>query len=186
VRRIYLTPIEGTGLTRQDAKKPKYFSAYRGQPVMDNSQIIWYGLLMVAMVDCPNMDQATHDALTANPDVIAFPENLTNAVGANVATVQAGLDSFSIPSSWVNSATTYQEIMTRLYKLFDFANSFHYWFGQKVMRYLWDSGTRINQLPGDLLADIQAAADVRGIDTTGIAANMTIKEAIGLLSQRIP
>lgn len=175
----------GTGLTRQDAKRPKYLAPFNGTPALQGKQIVWYGLLMVAMVDCPNMDQATHDMLTVNADVVAFPENLANQVGANLSTVQAALDGFSIPSGWVTATTTYQEIVTSLFKLFNFANQFHYWFGQRVVRYLWDSNTRMNQLPGDLLADIQMAAANKGIDTTGITQQMTIKQAIGILSQRL-
>jgi hypothetical protein len=186
MRRIYLVPLTGTGLTRQDAKKPKYFSDLASDnPAIQGAQILWYGLLLVALFDCPNMDQATHDAITANADVVAFPQNLNAQVGANLAVVQASLDQFSIPSGSVTATTTYLDIINALIKLFNFANQFHYWFGQKIMRYLWDSDVKLNQLPGDLLSDIQLAADNRGIDTAGITAAMTIKQAIAILSQRL-
>lgn len=155
-------------------------------PQMAGRQYLYYGQLSYVLVHLPNVDQVTHDVLVANPDVIAFPENLSNTVGGNRNTVEAALESVKVPSSWITPQTTYAEILTRMRKLFQFTQRFHAWFAKRVMNAIWDNDTQLDQLPGFLIEDIQDACNSMSIDHSGITANMPIRDAIGILSQRMP
>lgn len=185
MNRYYLFPVIGKGFSHTSARRPKYLDAYAGLPAVEGKQYLYYGQLPVVLVHLPNVDQATHDELTANPDVIAFPLNLASTVGGNLATVKNALEAALVPSEWVNGGTTYAEILTRMQKLFIFTQRFQAWLKHRILTALWDNDTLLQDLPGFLLEDIQDTCDSLGISYAGITADMSIRDAVAILSQRV-
>lgn len=186
MNRYYLIPATGTGLTLATARRPKYLDAFAGSAALAGMQFLYYGQLQTVLVNLPNVDQATHDALTANADVIAFPLNLSAQAGGNLAAVTAALESVKVPSEWVQTTTTYAVILSRIQKLFLFCQRFQGRFKHSLFEAIWNNDVQLQQLPGAVLADMQAAAESLGLDTSGISASTTLRDAVGIMSQRMP
>lgn len=106
--RVYIVPVvaDVVGFTA------KYFNdlgvSWTGQ---------LYGLEPVMLV-AADVTGPQHTSIAANGDVAAFPLNLDAVIGANLATVQAQLESRDMPSDWVDASMTYRQLLKWLTRLF--------------------------------------------------------------------
>lgn len=188
MRRFYLAPVVGKGFTVETRRRVKYFMEDYppGHAALVGMDSLYYGHIPVALVDCPNMDDATHAELVAHNDVVAFPQNLNSQVGGSLSQVQAILEAAVVPGHWITPTTTYLTIITRMAKLFLFATRFHAWFAHRVVEFVWGNDITLSQLPAFLLEDLSDAAATFNIDVSDITGNTSVRDAMAIVSQRMP
>ena len=184
--RYYLAPVVGDGFSVVTAKSVKYFSDLRTaqNPAVDGMQFLILHVNRVSLVHCPNMTQTVHDQLTAQPDVIAFPETLTNTVGGQLANITSTLESIYMPNNFIGASTTYQQIIDYFVSYMQLANPVIDWLRLEIVQYIYQSGTTLSQLPGDITSRMQAIAANRGYDTTGLSGASTIREMLEHFSEQ--
>jgi hypothetical protein len=76
-----------------------------------------YGFAPTALLVAKDISQEDHDWLVAQPDVFAFPVDLTEPVSQ---TVQPFFEGVNLPTDWMTPATTYQELMRQTAGMFQF------------------------------------------------------------------
>lgn len=102
--RTVIHPISGKTLT---TKVPKY-AADLG--TIERKMMLPYGLQPVYLI-AADVTPAQHAVLAGYADNSFFPPDIDQAAGANLATVQAELESHDIPAEWVTAGTIYRTIL---------------------------------------------------------------------------
>jgi hypothetical protein len=179
--RYYLLPKTtvagpgGIGLTTQ----PAYLQA-AGVTVWGAMD---YGLEPVMLVRA-DVTSPQHNAIAANADADAFPANLENTVGSNLATVSAQLEAKGIPGDWVTAGMTFRAVLRWVARLFCIAQRLN---GRARLRLL--SEQTLDSTVGDLSAArrqaLNDAAQSLGLDTSSITLAMTIRQALKILGNQI-
>lgn len=167
--RYYLVPVIGNGFTAKTGWRPKYFIDLTAVKY----RTLFYGWLPTALIQA-DVDQATHDTIVANSDVVSLPENLSQTI--NLTVVQNIFTSRDIPASWLNAGLTYLQVLRRLEALFNFATKYQSFLAHKMLRAIWANDVTLAGLPGFLQADLQEAADFFGVDTAGVTGSTTVEE----------
>lgn len=181
--RYYLVPKIGTGSLATPASpdpfRPKYFDGLV-YTALDYVQGSGFCMLVACDTTAPQ-----HTAIVANADAVAAPTDLAQTIGANLATVQAALASFSIPAAWVTSAMTYAVLVRWIARLFMVARAVH---GQSGGRLL-PAGVTLASTLGDLTAGqrtaLTNAAQSLGCSTTGITLATTLAAALKIVADQI-
>ena len=127
--------------------------------------------------------QEQHDALVANSDVTAVPENIDqNITSGAIPAVKTALETLRIPADWVTTAFTYRQILRMVAGLFQFAQR-HYGMHKEV---LIDSQAQLdlrwNQIPLARRNRILATADSLGYDYSAIQPTWLIRRILKLLA----
>lgn len=160
-----------------DPFRPKYLTAL-GVPysAMDYGDGTF--LVGVALTD------PQHAALIANADVIAFPP-LADVVGGNptLNQIRNELESRSIPGAWVQSTTTYRELVGTVGRLTLIVQRMAGSLGKK----LFGTGNGLNTtLTTTLRDDFIAVGQSFGVNTSGITTSITVSAALMLLANQMP
>jgi hypothetical protein len=118
--------------------------------------------------------QAT--TLAANLDVTAIPLDLDSNVSSGaLVTVQNALEALKIPGDWVNTATTYRQVIGTVGRIFQFMQRFD----GLNQRTFFQSGitldTRANQLTTAQRNTLQDAAIALGLDTSFVQSTTTVR-----------
>lgn len=186
--RFYFLPTE---VLPDGSRVPKYLrvklrdGSYTG--TIDNSRVatMRYGLVPAALVLVFGIDQANHDALVANSDVIAVPENLDNNVaGAAIPTIENLFNVLMIPSGWVTTSYTYREVLRRVAGLFQFSQRYQGVFHEPMLTAQSQWNLIINTLSGLAIAKWMVVAMSFGYDVSGIQGTWTVKQALWYLSDQ--
>lgn len=191
--RLYLLPIEETFRANGSLRGPKYF-AYKGDPdppalmIGVDWQMMDFGLEPTALL-CANLSAGEHATLNANADVTAIPLNLDALLGANLATVQAALESLHIPADALTSGTTYRQVVRGVIAIFLVAQRFNGRVGANGR--LFPAGITLSTTLGDLSANVRGelklAAEDLGFDYAGLTVASTLREVLKkLASQQSP
>lgn len=178
--RCYLVPKAGAG-TFVDRFRPKYFRELG----ITNRRSMDYGLenLFLVAVD---VTAQQHTDLTANGDVIAFPQNLDAQVGANLTTVQNLLEGVGLPGLVVETQHTYRQIvfgvvgMMRLAQVFRAINGIS-WFNGGVTL-----ATTMSELTQQQRDRLRAVAERFGIDYSGVTGGSTMRQVLWGLARKLP
>ena len=183
--RIYIVPRVGSG-TATDLWRPKYIVDGIGTNLLSGpSAHVGYGLEPVYLV-AADVTNAEHTALAANSDVTAVPANLDATLGANLATVQAKLEAFGIPSGWVTGAMTYRTVVKWVIRLFFISQRLN---GMSNVGLL-PQGVTLDSTISDLTQTqrdkLSAAAESLGADTSGVTGATTIRAALKALADQLP
>lgn len=118
--RLYLMPLVDTTYRGAPARFPKYADTLRASGI--DYRAMDYGREPVCLVRAPNIDATTHAALVADTTVAAFPADLTQSVGAQLANVRQALEDRNIPGGQlVQAGTTYRQIVRAIIIIFQLA-----------------------------------------------------------------
>src|SRR5678809_1332037 len=109
--RVYIVPALGDGLSPTTAWHPAYI------PAGVRASWLFYGKEGVAIWG-GDVTPAQHTTIAANSPITVVPADLSSTVGAGLATVQAALASWIIPSAWVTSGMTYNEVVRGVCAIF--------------------------------------------------------------------
>lgn len=189
--RFYILPKIGTG-THTDPFRAKYVQTADGSnptiagAPLGHVTVMDYGVQPI-MMGAADGTAAQHTAIAANADVLAAPATLTNAIGANLATTQSGLESRSIPAEWVTSGMTWQAMLLWLTRLFAFAQRYN---GLFPTAPFLDAQTNLDATVGSVpVAARQRYKDTAqsfGFDASQITGSMTIREVFALVLPSVP
>lgn len=177
--RVYLVPVIGDGLTPKTARRAKYIAPdeFFVGGIVGRYQAMDYGNEPMMLV-AAEVTAAEHTAIAANADVIAAPANLDNTIGANLATVQAALESVNLPADWITSGMTYRTVLRWIARLFLVCQRFQGLAGGR----LFPAGITLASVIGDLSASVRQkltqGAQSLGLDTSNIAPATTIRAAL--------
>jgi hypothetical protein len=108
---LYVMPITGAGV-KGDPRRPKYKDSLFPAQTFDAD--MWdYGDEPWCLVGIVDVSPAADTALRANADVFALPQNLDTTVGS-VGTrnqIRTQLETAEIPGQWVQTTSTYRQIV---------------------------------------------------------------------------
>jgi len=175
---LYVMPIIGTRATRQDSRRPKYASTITaagfGYAMYD------YGDEPTCLAGVVDITPALDPALSANADVVAVPQNLDLTVGAvnTRNTLRTHLEANEIPGTWVQTSTTYRQIVQVVGACCQFAQRY-----QGLGAGPWFSGTVNVSSTFSALTQSQqngtiATAQSFGFTTAVIAGPATIRDVL--------
>lgn len=178
--RYYIVPVVGKGFNRETGRKPKYLGEIGGL----KQRTLYYGHLPVVLLRA-DVTQVLHDSVSANSDVISFPLNIDNQVGAALTTVKTKMTAAQIPNDWVLATMTYRQILRRLEYFFQFVTRYQGRLAHELITTLWDNDTTIADMTAATLEDVQGAATSLGLtDFSGITTSSTLGEAMVTLAKR--
>jgi len=119
--RLYLVPVVGSGVTIQDARRPKYFHLPGGIIAPGQSwSAMDYGVepWMIVGADLSGGD---HALVVANADAFTVPATLDATLTAGQVTgVQTVFEAANIPTGWVTTALTWREVVRTVLGMFAF------------------------------------------------------------------
>ena len=110
---FYLVPLVlTTGPNNQQITAPKYAATDLANVSYSSMPYGGEGVALVSLV-------APNAALAAEPDVYAFPTDLTQQLAStDVAALAAFVQPYNIPSSWILFGATFQSVLTQLAQIF--------------------------------------------------------------------
>jgi hypothetical protein len=147
-------PLVGAGV-KGDPIRPKYRDSLF--PTLDWSQF-YYGDEPWTLVGIQDVPPATDAALNANADVFELPANLDQTMGTVGVrnTVRNRLEAVNIPGTWVQTSTTYREVVRIIGAVIQFSQRFQGVSGIPANR--WFAGGRtLDSTFGSLAAPAQQA-----------------------------
>ena len=128
-------------------------------------------------------DAATHTAFAANSGVSIFPANIDSNVGANLATVQATLESYNIPGDAVTAGTTYRTVIKGITAIMSVMQRYAGITGGNLV---FNANTNLDKTLGSIPASVrgalQQACDDLGYDTNGLTGQSTIRDFLKKLA----
>lgn len=186
--RYYLVPISAGTSGPQPSRKPEYFAGtVDGGPalVTVDYEMLDFGLEPTGLV-AANVTAQQHTTLAAQSDVTAIPVNIDNALGANLATVQAALESLHIPADALVSTNTYRQVLRATIAIFEVAARFNGLLGANGR--LFPAGITLATTLGDLSQNVrntlQSAAEALGYDYSGLTLQSTLRDVLKLIAQQ--
>lgn len=181
MKRFYIVPKVGDGLTPDTAARPKYVA---------DSGVSWaamdYGLEDTFLVGC-EVSSEQHTQLASQLDVIAIPADLDSQIGLTaLTTVQNKLEGLHVPADWVTTSHAYRFVVGVVGRLFLYMQRFN----GREMRKFFEVGitldTRVNQLTqAQRTAMLNAAIDL-GLSTAPVTNSMTLRQALKILIDQLP
>lgn len=171
--RVYLMPRVGTGDSPANGRRAKYSTLTAGQ-----TRTLRYGPELVCLF-VADTTETEHAAITANPDVRAFPENLDSLVTAgNRTAIVNALEAANVPAQWVANGQTFRMVLRRLAGIFELLKNVD----ARGFRFLQQAlGNQISTLPANVRNAMQQAAEFLGLDTTGITGSTTLRAALTII-----
>jgi hypothetical protein len=171
--RLYLVPIIGDGLSRETKRRPKYFSGtIASWSMTDFGQEPW-GLVGA------DLSPVEHTAIASQSDAFALPQNLDQAIGATLNTVQTALETMNVPAHWVTSGMTYRQVIQILYGIFSFFQRYSGLYGvDRIFGGAITLETQWSDIPVVARARIKATADSFGLDTSGVTSTTTVRQML--------
>lgn len=176
--RFYLVPETTFVLGGQTQRGPKYFTPDVWSGNMSAQD---FGAEPVFLVGA-DVTNAQHTTLVANSDVLAAPLNLSNNVGANLATVQAAYAARNIPYSWIDVGMTWATVLRwtwRIFLLWHRLQAFGRFFEELNLDATVGSFTQTKR------THLNNAAQSMGLDTSSITLAMTVQQALIILGNQI-
>lgn len=186
--RYYILPIERdvSGM----ARGPKYLP-WRFDPdppaLVDVRRfgLMDYGLVDACLICAPDISQAQHEALVAEVDVVAAPENIDQHIGAPaISIIQNVLEALRIPAGWVDTTYTYRQLLRMVAGLFQFAQRHHGLHKEQLIDNQSQLDLRWNQVPLDRRQRIQATADSLGYDYSAVTNQWLIRRILKHLADQ--
>lgn len=172
--RVYIVPVvtANTGPGGAPCRAPDYVPAL-GVPW----SAMYYGLEPVALVRA-DVDAAQHSTLAASAPITVVPANLDASVGAAVTTVEAALESWSIPGQWVASGLTYRQVLRGVATIFQFAQRFDGLHRLRIFGGTVTLDTTVAQLPQAARDKLAAVSDSFGWDRSGVTGATTLRQLL--------
>lgn len=186
--RFYLVPRVGVG-TSQNPFRPKYVKQdelIAGTSLQGRWSAMDYGTENVFLLGV-DITPAEHAALSAQSDVLAFPNALDDNVSALALTaVQTNLEALKLPGSWVTTNHTYRQILRAVAKLIVVAQRYAGLHGVPLFEDGITLDSRWNQLSNAQQDRLRAVADSLELDRSGITATMTLRTILRQVADQLP
>lgn len=192
--RIALVPVVGSGVSSEEARRPKYV-ADGGLTPMPRWAAIDYGFepWMVVAADL----SASHvTALQAEADVFLLPADLDALLTVGqVAAVQTALEAIPLPAEWVTTAFTWRGLLRIVLGICRFMARYTVVFAEatqlttRVFTGGVDLTRTIGSLPLAVRTALTATATSLGLDTTGVTGATTLRgllRTVGLQGAATP
>jgi hypothetical protein len=183
-RSIYTMPITTDTSGKYPQRIPKYRNALfptLGYSMFDYGNEPW---CLIAIQDVP---PATDAALTGNADVFELPANLDQTMGTTGVrnTVRTKLENVNIPGTWVQTTSTYREVVRFIGAVCQFAERYQGMIGNGF----WFTGgvtldSTFGSLPANVRQTIVDAAATFGFDTSGFTGASTLRAVIQSAGQQ--
>lgn len=172
--RVYIMPLIGAG-GRVDPRRPKH---------ADLAGVVAYGSVRYGEEGdtlCGfDLDQAAHDIIAADAEVLVLPLNLDNNLTAGAVTqAETFLESINMPGDWVNTTFTYREVLRLVGGAFLFQQRYASLSGQgQLFTGAMNLDRTVSSLTQQLRDDIQATADSFGYDSSPITGAWTLRQVV--------
>ena len=174
-RRVYIVPAEaiasGPGA---GGRTPAYLGrnnagATSGYRCMD------YGLEPVFLC-VAEVSAAQHAAIAANAPITVVPADLSGNVGGQRANVEAALESWNIPGTWVTSGMSYREVLRGVATIFQVAQRLHGLYGVRAFPPGITLGTTMAELTQAQRNALAAVNDSFGWDRSQVTGATTLRQ----------
>jgi hypothetical protein len=189
--RLYIVPVVGIG-TKDDPRRPKYFNsdaAGAGRTGIITAGSVWsaidYGFepWMVVGADLSTSDD---NLVVGEADAFAVPFDLSvNLTSGQVTNVQNKLEAINVPAGWVDTSLTWVSVLRVVLGMFLLMQRYS---GIHGTNGIFTGGvalsTTIAQLPAQVRADFQTAAQSFGLDTSSIVGGTTLRQALKILADQ--
>lgn len=179
--RYYLVPKIGDGNSISTAFRPKYIESMGLRwSAMD------YGIEPIFLVSA-EVNPQQHNDIISNPDVLSIPASFDSQIDPAILTaVKNKLEGIRVPGSWLSETNTWRDALRVLVRVFRLNQKF---LGLNAGT-LFSGGvtldTKLNQLTAQQRQKMLQTAQALGVDTTGIVASMTVREALKTIADLIP
>lgn len=183
MQRFYLVPID-TYIHPDSGKEyrgPMYFAWRFGAGVVCRRGCMDYGFFPYMLVLARDITQVDHDALILNPDVYAFPEDLSGPV--NDPGVDAFLEAINVPTDWLTPATTWLELLRNLAGMFQFNQRYNGIYRERYggAHSVFDNAdidTRLRQMSAQEQEIFLAAVESFGFDPAQVNTNSRLRQLL--------
>lgn len=176
--KYYLVPMVEIGGFR----RPKYSNTFAKGTVYDTFDEGAEPACLLATDDV-----AAQGILEAQADVGVFPADIDAQVGANLATVQARLESFDLPGDVVGAGTIYRTIIRGIVAIYDVMQRYDaITQNELVFGATTNLNTSLGSIPANIRNALQLACDQRGYDTSGLTGASTIRDLLKKLATQPP
>jgi hypothetical protein len=121
MQRFYLIPITEEMINGTLYRHPKYWVWKFDQdlPLIQGPKgMLAYGFTPFGLLGAPEISQADHDFLAAQPDVYVFPVDIDQPI--TDPTIDDFFENVNLPTDWLTPATTYRELMRQTAGMFAF------------------------------------------------------------------
>ena len=126
ITRIIVVDYAGDN-TIYHARVPKYFkSEYNTDGLAVKWSMMDYGLVHACLV-VADVTQQQHNGLVSNSDLVSPPENIDQEISNQgaLSKVKNVLETLNLPADWVQTTTTYRDVLRKVCGLFQFAQRYH-------------------------------------------------------------
>lgn len=133
---------------------------------------------------CADLTAGQIASLQALSDVTMVPANIDNQLGANLATVQAALESLHIPADMLVAANTYRLVLRGVIAIFDVAQRFEtlHAVSPTVGGRIFPAGitlsTTLGELSFSVRTQLKTAAEELGVDYSGLTLASTLRDVL--------
>jgi hypothetical protein len=182
--RFYLIPIDEVARDSGGTYRlPKYVTTPRdprGDQLLGvtvDRQFMDFGLEPTALIAL-NVTAGQHTTLVAQSDVVAVPVNLDATLGANLATVQAALESLHIPADSLVAGATYRQVVRAVVGIFLLAQRFSATANTRLFPASVVLTTTLGDLSANVRGQLQSAAEALGYSYAGLTLSSTLRDML--------
>lgn len=187
--RIYLMPVVTDSPNfPAGTRVPKYEDFFRSRTPRVFWSMVDYGAEPACLVMAKEILDADHATVNADPMVTAIPQNLGNTVGGSLGAVQNALENHNIPSEWVTSGMTYQDVLKGVLWLFQFQQKVYGLMPGLTLFNPNDNitmATTLGSLPANVRNTLRTAAESFGIVVSGLTGQDTVRDFYRLVRQQL-
>lgn len=178
--RLYLTPLSGSG-TKLDPRRPKYAADAESRDIPWAMMDFGAEPLCLFSADIPD---DLHAQFAAQPDVLALPLNLDQAIGAQLTTVQNALESRNIPAQWILDTHTYRQVIRIVAQLCQFLQRLNGLTASRLFKSGITLDTRFNQLSVTMRQLLVDAATSFNYNTSSLSGTSTLRNILKTMADQ--
>lgn len=162
---------------------PKYNTELRSVPGMSTG-VVSFRQTMWCIVVANGIDQATIDVIEADPDVYAFPEDLSGDVGNEKSALQSAFDTAGLVTDALNPQLSWRESLRLMiqqalvYKRLAFYLQGEFFVGGVTLNTPWNSLSAARQ------SALTSIGNEYGMDVTTLSGSNSVKQIIKALSEQ--
>jgi hypothetical protein len=178
VIRFFLIPIDTVtagGVTRRG---PKYLGVRLSVPPI--LSVSWAGEdygNQPTMVVAADVDVVQAALLSSQPDVTSFAENLDQALGPDLATMQSALELLNLPAQMLTAGTTHRQTLRGIRGICAVGQCMQ-GKGRDIFAAAVTLATTMGQIPVAPRTDLSDCLVTLGYDITGVTGTTTVRQLL--------